>query len=1253
MKRAVSLILALTMLMSLAPLAKAEGLSLVPLETDETGVLPQSAFLLTGYSGDGPELILNGEKTAKAEKNPDGTFKMTFDEPFSEKELLKLQLADGGSWAFQSAVSFSVKSTVPGNNAQNVPIKSGIEFSFTHSDLDMESIKENFSIKPKTEGYWEQHKNTAVFVPTEPFEYGEEYSITLKGGAARENGTTLNGDLTVEFRTEKESPVVGNEIFSLTPKYSYFETSSSKAPELAFYRFMTKSSPEPMKIEVFPLREEKALDWLLGNITSKSLSENLPAAMIEMECEIELSKDEVDFTLPQSLENGFYIVRVSENGVSACSVIQSTDIALYMTEDSESYGIWLNDFSAGDALSGAKLYLNGGEISGETDQDGLALIPKGGDDEYIKITANGETAYYPINSYRIEKNRYHVILQTERLIYRPNDTIYVWGAVKPYADETAPEKLRLELTRGYYSATPILTEEITPVDGVFSLPIELPQVSSGSYTLILKDGDEILASIYVSVYEYVKPDYKLTLTADKKAIFLGESIKYTANASFFDSTCLPDLELEAESHEFDFENYSHTAKTDTSGGISFEVLPEYTDDGQGRTSYAMNVQALLPQEGRMYKSVYTTVLLNNISASITSGFEDGVSTVKLHSDTLTTDKVNRGEGHDYTDSPDKGREFKGTLSFMRYVKEETGTKYDYITKKTYKTYKTYEVEEKVTDVSLKTDEDGNASYSFAPTITADGYYKIKLTAVDDFSREYTVSGSVRTSDRYWKTYSRSTSVQLLADKEEYDIGDEAIVVTAEVDGKTVDAMEKKITVTDTYNRTIKETFYDSVYDEIIPGDSGNVWITFTDKNRAMLLRGIYRMRAWAGDRIDQKLANYKAKELLNEYYGAEIELEKPNFSDYQYYDGEIKLLPYSSADEELTYKIAPYIGDFIDKNMLLDYLGTKAGSSSPKVLYALAALGENVLDEVYALSEAENLSVTDRLYAILALCEMGDLEKSGELYERFVRDLCEEYGDEMRIVSGEDEDDILEATSLASLAALYLAPADAEKLYNYCVRNCTTDILINLEIMAYTIKAIENLPEEGGSVTYEYGGESFTKEFKGREAYSVEIPLAKLGDFKVVSASEGVVMASECEKKIDMESIDSPYVSVERKYYKDGESEPSAEFKETDIVRCEISVKYSPQALKGGYIINDYLPSGLEFFKSGSWYVSGSGQRVNISNYFYNDELSQGGSATISYYARVVSAGEYTADRAVISDASSHTAIAATERGGVKITGTK
>ncbi len=92
---------------------------------------------------------------------------------------------------------------------------------------------------------------------------------------------------------------------------------------------------------------------------------------------------------------------------------------------------------------------------------------------------------------------------------------------------------------------------------------------------------------------------------------------------------------------------------------------------------------------------------------------------------------------------------------------------------------------------------------------------------------------------------------------------------------------------------------------------------------------------------------------------------------------------------------------------------------------------------------------------------------------------------------------------------------------------------------------------------------------------------------------------------------------------------------EGQFVRIQLNFEFGPQAIDGCYRVTDLLPSGLRpitrsnFGRISPYRVDG--QRVTFCVW----ERSEWSPGYVSYWARVVNAGEYTAEPATIQSAKS------------------
>ncbi len=1594
--RITSIIIVLMVLLSVcAPASAADysrgGYSLTPVSYDGTGVMPDSLYILSGAS-EAPRITINDTISATVTPNGDGTFTVAPDAPLGYNKLytFKLMGDDPVTWTFQTAEKFRVEKTLPGDYASDVPINSGIEITFSHGDIDFESVKNSFSIKPRVDGKWELHDKTAVFVPEKPFYHDTEYTVVISGGATRTNGETLGESCRFSFTTVKEKTDEPEPKTYFYVQNDLVETSTSFPPMIAVSAYAEDKTEAEADINVYRLDAADVEDHYLGDITLKQLGEKRGSEIMSFGRTLKLAEENgfktqyIEF--PDALENGFYMAEITLEDQTEYVIIQSTDIGAYIMKDNDKFLIWTNNMSTGEPLEGVKFSTRGS--SGISDSNGIAYVDapeiEAYEDAVFTAEKDGKTAVFGFYDRDAGRRKYFTAMEFDRTLYKPDDTLNFWGAAKPTDDSAPPTDLTAEiyLSRRYYTnggnvTTPVSVSRVECEDGVFSGTVKLPGLDAGSYALDIKNGEENIISKYFTVEEYVKPDYNISLTPDKRAIFYGDTINYKIKTEFFDGTPLSDLSVDFKSGRVSFKDVSETLFTDSNGEAQISVTPTL-EDGEWKYSYdppfGPGIFAKLPEIGDISASAVTTVLMNDVKIKIDSEFKDGSSNIKLHSDLLTVDKVNSQtesciRSKDYILGPDAGRTLSAVINYNYYEATQYDTGYNYITKRSYPIYHYEHKTEKAAEFSVTTNENGDAEYSFTPPADdKNGYYSIDVTCADTAGREYknlnnhintkkyntyisdnysvekykidcdkelydigenavfTVTkgaepvdgrylyvkdnngikeAAVTDSSVYATTFDAAPSIfvsavrfdpqsgykyigvseaeydieksrlsfEITTDKDEYApgdnceitvratdqsgaaaaadvnislvdealfklrdyeadtleqlygdfystvdqvyrshkmleyaaetiqetvsfatggggfapnaaadssvaegrirsdfkgtaafvnlktdengyasariklpdnitswratvsaitddmkagndtcpikvtmpafikyninktflagdspilgvnlygsglvgdedvtftvydgvqyktaegkpyervnipldtngaLGERVLTVSASVNGTVVDSVRMPIEIVDTFNSTQQAVEYSSPYEPLRPDPSGSdksVRVIFSDESRASVLNDIYYMRYLCGERLDQKVSMKTAMELLNKYYEYEYEIPEIDLSAYQSEDGGIKLFTYGDSDPDATAKLTPFIKDDIDAEKLAEYLS--GIENSAKALYAEAALREPVLNEMDALSTADNLPAIDYLYLILAYCELGEHDKAAEIYDARISGLVQYYGNMKRINAGSTQDEILEATAAAAVAAQRLERDDARLFYDYTVTNRTQDILINIERLMFVSAAAEPLPSGGGKLSYELYGQTFETELTDGRCHTVIVPATFVPEFKVIEAADSIEMTAVYRTSLNIGEITSPDLTLSRSYGSAYTYEAKTEFGQNDIVKVTLSVDFADTALGGRYIITDYLPSGLTPILNGSRDTDsfsifyGGGQTVQF--YAYPDKDNHW---SASYYARVVSPGSYTADNATIQNEYTADFLAATDRDNIVI----
>ena len=217
---------------------------------------------------------------------------------------------------------------------------------------------------------------------------------------------------------------------------------------------------------------------------------------------------------------------------------------------------------------------------------------------------------------------------------------------------------------------------------------------------------------------------------------------------------------------------------------------------------------------------------------------------------------------------------------------------------------------------------------------------------------------------------------------------------------------------------------------------GPTRVLFSDHERGRYYGTLQQLTWGYGDRVDQMLARDVAAELIEVFY-EDVELRGQEFdaSLYQTPSGGIALLPYSGEDLALSARVAAVSPDRFGAAGLNEYflevLESRNETRERQViaLYGLAALGEPALVPLQTLLIEPDLTWRERLYAGLALVEAGDDTGARGLFQSLVDEFGESRAPGYRLRVGQDQDDVLEATSLAAILAAGAADPLASQLF--------------------------------------------------------------------------------------------------------------------------------------------------------------------------------------------------------------------------------
>lgn len=796
-KRWCAVLLSLMLLLGCLPASamyegEKSGYGLTPVSGSVSSAEPDGTWIFTTPEAKtaeavGASLSIEGQPPLLVEEHSETEFYVTPSEALSGNTLYRFCWRDENemlAWAFQTQKRFAVSAVFPAQAATGVPVNSGIEITYNEDIFAGEehaAMEDYFSITPAVEGAFEYHNNTAVFVP-KGLDYGTVYTVVAAAGLVSPiSGGRIAEDTVFSFETEaapgSEEETEAETSLWLSSNYEEFSTMAAPAVDLWVYDNEKKSVDA--KVCVYRYAEDqKAIQDVRAMQTfpvwaSVSRPKDIGKDVQQMECVMQFTAEELSvygrasITLPDCLEEGFYLLAVQCGQKTEYMVLQINDLPLQVISDADKTLVWVNSIKTGKAAGNAEVKSAATGAVYRTDENGLAAVTE----PYERITELFVTSererciyfgvsdpYAGVNHYG-NREDYWTVLQTDRSLYQKSDAVSLWGFAKPRQQgRDAVGAVTAVLSQGYWrDAHSILQKQTFTVEnGVYSGTVALPSLSPGNYCITVYQGNYkeenniTLGQVYFEVADYQKPAYSLSAAADKAAIFAGESVNVAIKAAFYEGTPLPDLGVtyqvlgdswDEEGHRYDV-IASGSAVTDAEGcaTVSFTAPPASAEyHGVEHTVY-VKVTATMPELGEIEDECSIRTFQRDIAMEAEGERDGKAASVQVSLNDVTLERLLDGSAEHYGDylaAPAADRKVKAEVYRSYEEKIQDGTEYDFIEKKNVPRYIYETKEEKIKTFTMTTDENGMAKEQWnLPNRDGERYY-VALTAADKAGRTIT------------------------------------------------------------------------------------------------------------------------------------------------------------------------------------------------------------------------------------------------------------------------------------------------------------------------------------------------------------------------------------------------------------------------------------------------------------------------------------------------------------------------------------
>ena len=752
--------------------------SLKPITASVWGILPKQTFELTAkepMEKSAIEKYLNTTRPMTVTQLSPTLFRLEPISALAVDEVLNIKMAVKGiaktndqtwdrdyGWSFQAQGKFKITGSLPGGKKTEVPLTTGIELTFSQDDF--KNPEPYLTISPTIQFRTEKHGQTWAIVPNTPLKPKTVYTVTLKKGLSLESRDDRIADdysfsfQTAEERKDKTPPP------HLSISEDSIQVSLNQPPTVKVYtaNWLPDAS---VKARIYKFNsgsefvasrkavEKRKRSWYRQYQEDAPVDVNSLGKIAEAEIQVQVSDRLQYLQLPAPFSEGLYLVQFwyDDNKKLEQAWVQATNLAAYVTAGREQTLVWANDLTTKTPVSGAMVNVFGASGGNYTGGNGITVfstpdILYGQDSQYLQIkSTQGSEVYLPVESLEgktkqneMTSDDYWSYLYYERTLYKPSDTVNFWGVVKKRDSGLTPSTVNLSMTKGYYGEDNlVISSKNIDVnsDGTFMGSISFEEIPAGWYELEMKTGELLLTSSGFEVEEFEKPEMKIEVTADKKAVFAGEKVNFNAFMSFFDGT--PGKQVAVSVYRgLDSTRTSKT--TNNMGQVALEYTPEFIVPSDNYNPYPRYESLTITPELAQNSKVegYASVIVYGSRVMLTSDSSQDGSLAKLKA---TLNRVDLTGLNDSTSSNVKASlvanaQTSLTVTKSWWDKVEEGTYYDFIEKRTRPSYTYVRKSETWPVKTLVSNNAGEVNFEFE--METGRNYTTLLVANDENGRPY-------------------------------------------------------------------------------------------------------------------------------------------------------------------------------------------------------------------------------------------------------------------------------------------------------------------------------------------------------------------------------------------------------------------------------------------------------------------------------------------------------------------------------------
>ena len=490
------------------------------------------------------------------------------------------------------------------------------------------------------------------------------------------------------------------------------------------------------------------------------------------------------------------------------------------------------------------------------------------------------------------------------------------------------------------------------------------------------------------------------------------------------------------------------------------------------------------------------------------------------------------------------------------------------------------------------------------------------------------------------TFEGAAFTRVPVELRELPLGDHEVTIAAERSGSDEtlgDAVVRTIRVVPTRLRTL-QTEWIAVEDRTTPpGGDGMTTYVVTDGGRAGLSATLQYLAWSTSARLDAQLAASIARGVLVEEFGFDesaLPQQEPPLLDGQPANG-LALLPYGSADVFLTARtalVAPERAtpEYLRQALLAQLAAEPDREQAIVALAGLAGLGDDVRSQLQGLA-SDDLTLRERAWLGLGLLASGDEDAARAVEREILTAHGQRLGPWVRLNLGADTPEAAETAASVLLLAAGLRDPIASDLSRYLLENPSSDYLPALEQLGFARAAMQWLAPEEARFTWTVDGERHEETVTGGSAVTLRLTAAQRASLVIERVAGTVVVASSWDGAASYDELPAdPSVTIERTVT------PAERVPVDALVRVRLVVTFHGKPVAGCYAVTDLVPSGLApMVASMAYWTSETNAEVIQPYEVEGNRVSwcvstDKPSVALGYSARVVSAGTYRWEPAVV-----------------------